>query len=120
MTANSEQPYSRTLPLDTLTSFSDAEHRDVCKTLHLPRVCGLARCRRTQRCHGAPRRCLDTHGAAVPQEVRTFAQALLVAARYDSVSPGQGMPWLRALFSRETEAFEAWSARNARRWRAGQ
>jgi hypothetical protein len=47
--------------------------------------------------------------------VRTFAEKLLVAARYDSVRPGEGMSWLNEMYPRETQAFNAWSARFAAR-----
>ena len=113
MAANTEQPSRNASSIDTtrLDQFSDGERRQVCKTLHLPEVCGFARCRRTHRCHGEPRRCLHTHGAGVPQDVHTFAQVLLVAARYDRVRPGEGLPWLQEMYPRETEAFGVWSAR---------
>jgi hypothetical protein len=113
MAASPERPNASRSDVSTLDPFSDIERRHACKTLRLHDFCGFARCRRTHRCTGDPRRCFQTHGRAVPQDVRTFAAKLLVAARSDSVRPGEGMSWLNEMYPRETQAFEAWSARFA-------
>jgi len=110
--ASTEQP-NASIDISTLDPFSEIERGHACKTLHLHKFCGFARCRRTHRCTGDPRRCFQTHGAAVPQDVRAFAEKLLVAARYDSVRPGEGGRWLSETYPRETEAFALWSARFA-------
>jgi hypothetical protein len=87
------------------------ERHIVCRMLQLHRFCALARCRRTRCCHGAPQRCLATHGPAVPRAVRDFAEAVLVAARYEEVREGDGERWLKKSYRREAAVFEAWIAR---------
>lgn len=87
---------------------SVAERRFVCRALQLYRFCSLARCRRMRDCQGEPQRCLATHGAAVPAEARVIPDAMLAAARYNHVWPGEGDRWFKQDYRRETAVFHAW------------
>jgi hypothetical protein len=87
-----------------------ADQHFACGVLQLYRFCSLARCRRIGGCHGEPQRCLATHGWAAPVEARVAAEALLDAARYNHVSPGEGDRWFRQEYRREMAALNAWIA----------
>jgi len=85
--------------------YTAAEHRFVCRALQLHRFCSLARCRRMRGCQGEPQRCLATNGAAVPLEARVVPEAMLTAARYNSVWPGEGDRLFKQDYRRETAVF---------------
>ena len=85
-----------------------AEQRFICRALQLYRFCALARCRRMRDCRGEPQRCLETHGAVVPREARVVPDAMLRAAHYNRVWPGEGDRWFKKDYRRETAAFNAW------------
>jgi hypothetical protein len=89
---------------------SVVEQRFICRALQLYRFCSLARCRRMRGCRGKPQRCLATHGAAVPREARVVPEAMLSAARYNHVWPGEGDRWFRQDYRRETAVFNSWVA----------
>src|SRR5262249_39284111 len=87
-----------------------AEQRFICGALQLYRFCSLARCQRMRGCQGEPQRCLATNGAVVPREARVVPEALLRAARYNRVWPGEGDRWFRRDYRRETAVFNSWIA----------
>jgi hypothetical protein len=107
------QPPAITAP--QIDHFGEHEHRFICNALRLHLFCALARCRRQRRCAGDPHRCQDTHAAAVPPDARTFAQQVLIAARYDRVRAGSGAEWLNESCRQEMAAFNAWDAQCAAR-----
>jgi hypothetical protein len=98
-----------------------AEQRFICRALQLFRFCPLARCNRMRDCRGEPQRCLATRGEVVPREARVVPEAMLRAARYNRVRPGEGDRWFRQDYRREAAAFNAWisalEARDVRRER---
>ena len=77
----------------------------ICDTLRLARLCSRAPCRRSDRCRGHPRICLDTTGESVPAEV--FEWAVLVAeARQD----GEPADDVEAMYPEEALAWRCWVA----------
>ena len=71
---------------------------ELCELLRLPRICALARCRKSAGCRGGGR-CL--HQVKVPQPVFAGACALMLAAR---------LPWITSGRANERVAYEAWGA----------
>jgi hypothetical protein len=71
---------------------------ELCELLRLPRICALARCRKSAGCRGGGR-CL--HQVKVPQPVFAGACALMLAAR---------LPWITSGRANERVAYEAWVA----------
>ena len=61
---------------DLLARGFAAEARFMCETLRLFRLCPRSACRKTRRCGGMARLCLETHGAAAPAEA-AHGEALL-------------------------------------------
>ena len=57
-------------------------------------------------CHGEPQRCLATHGAAVPRAACVAAEAILVAARYESLHEGDGEQWFKETCRGEAAVFD--------------
>ena len=106
------QPPATAAPQD---HFDAHEHRFICNALQLHLFCGLARCRRQRRCAGDPRRCQETHAAAVPRDAHTYARQVLIAGRYDRVRAGSGGEWLNESCRHEMAAFNAWDAQCATR-----
>jgi hypothetical protein len=77
----------------------------MCDTLHLDMICPRAACRRTRRCRGHPRECLDTRGERVPLAVYEWA-VLLAQARHD----GESADDIEALYPEEALAWRCWVA----------
>src|SRR4051812_48046281 len=111
------QPARPAAPPSTYPMFqSPLERRIVCNGLRLYRFCTFAHCRRAQRCHGDPRRCLATRSTVAPPEARTVMEAILRAGRYENAEPGSGAEWLHETYRREMMVFQSWVARlDARR-----
>ena len=72
--------------------------RMLCELLLLPRVCALARCRKSESCRGGGR-CLDA--VAVPEPVFARAVWLMMAAR---------LPWITSGRANDRVAYEVWCA----------
>jgi len=98
------------VPAPPLPQRSLPEQRFICGALQLYRLCPLVRCRRMRDCRGEPQRCLATKGAVVPREARIVPEAMLRAARYNGMWPGEGDRRFKKDYRRETAAFNAWIA----------